>query len=168
MSKASACLVFAMAVATPLAACAGESSPMKTGIAPPTRIPEVVASAAPAGDSVSIASVPRAVRRAVVADAAQRFKVAQSEVVLTQAEKVTWNDAALGCPEPGRMYAQMLVEGFRISAKTSAGNLVYNTGGGNITSCGAAQRPSMKAAPAPVMDTESKSYPANPAPPGKQ
>ena len=164
MPNALTCIVFAIAAAAPLAACAREESPMKTGIAPPTRIPDVVAPAAPAGESVSTASVPRAVRRAVVADAAKRFKVDESGVVLTQAQKRTWSDASLGCPEAGRMYAQMLVEGFRITAKTSVGSLVYNTdGGGNIVSCGAA-RPGTKMAAPPVMDTEPKPYPPTPAP----
>ena len=168
MSKAFACIVSAIAVAAPLAACAVERPPMKTGIAAPTRIPDIAAPEGPAGESLSTADVPRAVRRAVVADAAKRFKVAQSAVVLAQAEKLTWSDASLGCPEPGRMYAQMLVEGFRITAKTSAGSLVYNTdSGGNVVSCGAAQRPGMKTAAPPVMDTEPKPYPANPAPPEK-
>lgn len=168
MSKAFACIVSAMAVAAPLAACAEERPPMKTGIAAPTRIPDVVAPEGPAGESVSTASVPRAVRRAVVADAARRFKVAESAVVLAQAEKVTWSDASLGCPEPGRMYAQMLVEGFRITAKTSAGSLVYNAdSGGNAVSCGATPRAGRKMVDPPVMDTEPKPYPANPAPPEK-
>jgi len=168
MSKAFAWIVSAVAFAAPLAACAGEVPPMKTGIAAPTRIPAVAPEGPAAGESLPIASVPRAVRRAVVADAAQRFKVAPSAVVLTRAEKVTWSDAALGCPEPGRMYAQVLAEGFRIAAKTSAGSLIYNTdSGGNVVSCGAAQRPGLKMAAPPLMDTEPRPYPANPSPPEK-
>jgi hypothetical protein len=37
------------------------------------------------------------------------------------------------------MYTQMLVDGFRIVAKTQAGSLTYNTdSGGNALACGAA------------------------------
>src|SRR5262245_20631505 len=54
-------------------------------VAPPTRIPDPIV-AAPAGTAVSAADVPRAVRRAVVADAARRFNVAQSAVVIARAE----------------------------------------------------------------------------------
>jgi hypothetical protein len=122
----------------PLAACGGEKPPLKTGIGPPTRIPDIAAPAGPPGVAVASASIPREVRRAVVADAARRFKVAESEVVVTQAERVTWSDASLGCPDPGQMYAQMLVEGFRVVAKTAAGSLSYNTdSGGRVLSCGA-------------------------------
>ncbi|MEO8063379.1 MAG: hypothetical protein ABI821_11605 [Pseudomonadota bacterium] len=165
MSKAFACVVLALAVALPLAACGGEKPPMKTGIGPPTRIPDVAAPAGPAGVAVTSASIPRAVRRAVVADAARRFKVAESAVVLTQTEKVTWSDASLGCPEPGQMYAQMLVDGFRIVAKTDAGSLAYNTdSGGKVVSCAAAQRPGVNSATPPMMDTEPQPYPPPPAP----
>jgi hypothetical protein len=137
MPKAFSSLVLAAAVAIPLAACAGERPPVKTGMAPPTRIPDIAAPAGPAGVLVPSASVPREVRRAVVADTAKRFKVAESAVVLTKTEKVTWSDASLGCPEPGRMYAQMLVEGFRVTAKTDGGSLTYNTdSGGNVVVCG--------------------------------
>ena len=66
-------------------------------------MPRTEAARTRAGEPVTTAatSVPREVRRAVVADAARRFKVAESAVVLTQAEQVTWNDGSLGCPQPG-------------------------------------------------------------------
>jgi len=165
MSKAFACIVLATAFAVPLAACGGERPPMKTGIGPPTRIVDAAAPAGPAGVAVPSASIPREVRRAVVADAAKRFKVAESAVVLTQAEKVTWSDASLGCPEPGGMYAQMLVEGFRVVAKTAAGSLTYNTdSGGKVVNCGPALRPGAESATPPMMDTEPQPYPPPTAP----
>lgn len=114
----------ALAVAVP--ACAGD--PPRTGVAPPTRIPDVLEpDMQPVGEPVAIADVPRAVRRAVVADAAKRFNVAANAVVLARAEEVTWNDASLGCPEHGQMYAQARVPGYRIEARAQAGLLVYHT-----------------------------------------
>ena len=118
------------------AACATDA-PKGGGVAPPTRIPDPQeAVLAPAGEQVSTTAIPREVRRAVVADAAKRFNVAESAVVLTRAEQVTWPDGSLGCPEPGRMYTQMLVEGFRVSAKTTEGELLYHTDSrGNVANC---------------------------------
>jgi hypothetical protein len=106
-------------------------------IAPPTRIPYPPPEAAqPAGQPVPIAEVPRAVRRAVVADAARRFEVAVSAVVLSKAERVTWPDAALGCPEPGHDYSQAHVPGFRLVARTRAGELAYHTDSrGEVRNC---------------------------------
>jgi hypothetical protein len=90
-----------------------------------------------------VASLPRETRRAVAADAARRFKVAESAVVLTRAEQVTWSDGSLGCTEPGRMYTQALVPGYRLIAKTTGGELVYHTDqrGQVVTCTGDSRRP---------------------------
>jgi hypothetical protein len=132
-------------VAVSMGAVAAENTPpARTGMAPPARIPpsaETI-SPAPAGTPVGIAAVPREVRRAVVADAAKRFGVAESAIVLTRAEQVTWNDGSLGCPEPGRMYTQSLVPGYLVIAKTTEGELPYHTDSRSlVVSCGSS-RPS--------------------------
>lgn len=110
--------------AAPLAACAAE--PKGVGVAPPARIPDVV-QAGPAGDPVSLAELPRELRRIVVADAAKRLGVKESAVVLTRADRVTWSDGALGCPQPGMGYLQALVPGFRVVARSAEHELVYHT-----------------------------------------
>jgi hypothetical protein len=131
-----------------MATVAAENPPAaRTGVAPPARIPpsaETV-SPLPAGTPVSIAAVPLEVRRAVVADAAKRFGVAESAVVLTRAEQVTWNDGSLGCPEPGRMYTQNLVAGYLVIAKTTEGELSYHTDThALVVSCGSSRPTSAK------------------------
>ena len=100
--------------------------PAPRGIAPPTRIPDP-APASAAGQPVATATMPRDVRRAVIADAARRFKVPEAAVVLANAEKLTCSDGALGCPQPGQMYSRALVPGFRVLAKTREGDLLYHT-----------------------------------------
>jgi hypothetical protein len=125
-------------------ACASDGKSGARAIAPPTRIPDPVeAVAAPAGQEVPTTAIPKEVRRAVVADAAKRFNVPESAVVLTRAEQVTWSDGSLGCPQPGFMYTHMLVEGFRVTAKTVEGELMYHTDSrGNVVNCAsAAPRP---------------------------
>jgi len=124
MIKTPAILLSGFLVAVSVAFAGGE--PPRTGIAPPTRIPMPTAPT-PAGEPVATASVPREVRRAVVADAARRFKVIESSVVITAAERLNWNDGSLGCPEPGMNYSQALVPGYRIIAKTVEGSLTYHT-----------------------------------------
>jgi hypothetical protein len=37
-----------------------------------------------------------------------------SGVTVVSAEQVTWNDGSLGCPEPGGVYTQALVDGLRV------------------------------------------------------
>ena len=97
-------------------------------IAPPTRIPYPEDdSRTPRGTPVATSVVPLELRRAVAADAAQRFNIPASAVVLTRAEQVSWPDGSLGCPEPGRSYSQALIAGFRLVAMASAGDLLYHT-----------------------------------------
>lgn len=141
MSKSLKFLVLATAVA--VSACAADTPPPPRGIAPPTRIPDIETVAPlPTGEPIATSQIPAAVRRAVVADAAKRFKVAESAVVLARAEQLTWSDGSLGCPEPGRLYTQMLVPGFRLAAITSAGEFTYHTDShGNVVTCATRVRP---------------------------
>jgi hypothetical protein len=48
----------------------------------------------------------------VVADAADRAGIAPGEVVVVRAQAVQWPDGSLGCPEPGMMYTQAIVDGY--------------------------------------------------------
>ena len=126
MSKIIALIV--LGTFTAVAARADDPRPPPRTIAPPTRIPNPEdTTMLPEGKAVPTTLIPREVRRAVVADAAKRFKVAESAVVLTRAEQLDWPDGSLGCPEPGRVYTQMLVPGFRVVAKTVAGEMLYHT-----------------------------------------
>jgi len=71
-----------------------------------------------------------------VADAAKRFRVAEDSVVLASAEQVTWSDGSLGCPAPGQSYMQVLVPGYRVTAATAAGRMLYHTDmRGNVATC---------------------------------
>jgi hypothetical protein len=62
------------------------------------------------------------------ADAAQRAGVALDEVKVLAVEAVIWSDGSLGCPEPGMMYTQALVPGYRIRVDASGTVLVYHAG----------------------------------------
>lgn len=52
---------------------------------------------------------------------------ASAEVV--EATWTTWNDASLGCPEPGMSYTQALVDGWRIVVKAGGSTYDYRFGG---------------------------------------
>ena len=131
MSKIVAVWVLAALVFAGLGACtarADDSRPAPRTIAPPTRIPNPEdTTMLPEGRAVPTSAIPREVRRAVVADAARRFKVAESAVVLTRAEQLDWPDGSLGCPEPGQVYTRARVPGFRVVAKTTEGEMLYHT-----------------------------------------
>lgn len=47
-------------------------------------------------------------------DLAGRVDVDESSIEVVSAELVTWSDGSLGCPQPGMMYTQALVDGSRV------------------------------------------------------
>jgi hypothetical protein len=149
----SAALLAALFLFTLAQAGDGEIAPRR--IASPKRIPDVVApQSSPAGEPVPTASIPKTVRRAVITDAAKRFEVAEESVVLARAQRITWDDGALGCPTPGGHYAPTRVSGFRIAATTASGEMIYHTDTlGNVVTCDPLPRQHPRRA-APVRATE--------------
>ena len=106
-----------------LAACAAEAPPAS----PPTP-----AAVSPAPAVVSLASV----TEAALADAAKRTGLEADALKVLSAEAVTWSDGSLGCPQPGMMYTQALVPGFRIRVRAGAETLDYHAGrSGQPTLC---------------------------------
>jgi hypothetical protein len=61
-------------------------------------------------------------------DAARRTGLKRTELEVLSAEAVTWPDGSLGCPQPGMMYTQALVPGFRIRVRAGAETLDYHAG----------------------------------------
>jgi hypothetical protein len=56
--------------------------------------------------------VPQTILESILKEAAALAKVARDKLVIVRAESVVWNDGSLGCPEPGMMYTQALVNGY--------------------------------------------------------
>ncbi|HUG75656.1 MAG TPA: hypothetical protein VMM81_08330 [Acidimicrobiia bacterium] len=48
------------------------------------------------------------------ADLAVRLDVEELSIEVISSQAVTWRDGSLGCPQPGMMYTQALVEGSRV------------------------------------------------------
>ena len=79
-----------------------------------------------AGAPTAPAAAPTELIERMVADLAERAGAATDPIEIREAEAVTWPDAALGCPEPGRMYAQMLVPGFRVVLEVGGRSYDYH------------------------------------------
>jgi hypothetical protein len=77
------------------------------------------------------AGAARAVRRAT-ADLAQRLKVNQREIALQKVVPMTWPDTSLGCPEPDRVYAQVLTPGYVVLLSCGQDTYEYRTDGRRI------------------------------------
>ncbi len=67
---------------------------------------------------------------------------------MVRAESAVWNDGALGCPEPGMMYTQALVNGYWVVIDAAGQNYDFRVDSrGNFRLCGPGQgRPPSQAA----------------------
>jgi len=74
---------------------------------------------------VTLDAVPGEVEAAII-DAAERFGVAEHEVAVAGALRVTWADGALGCPEPDTMYTQALVPGYLLTLEVGGQRVDYH------------------------------------------
>jgi hypothetical protein len=63
---------------------------------------------------------------AAVADLAAAAGVDARDVEVVTAQQVTWSDGSLGCPEPGMMYTQALVPGYRIVLAVGGDEVAYH------------------------------------------
>src|SRR5438046_8329384 len=72
--------------------------------------------------------VPQAILDPILKEAAALAKVDRDQLVLVRAESVVWNDGALGCPAPGMMYTQALVNGYWVVIKAAAQTYDFRVG----------------------------------------
>lgn len=87
---------------------------------------------------------------AAVADAARRTGLDPSSIKVAAAEAVTWRNGALGCPQPGMLYSDALVPGFRVRIQAGERQLDYHaSSGGAMLLCPAG----MAVEPLPSRDT---------------
>ncbi len=61
-------------------------------------------------------------------DLAARLGRAIAEIRVVEARAVTWPDSSLGCPEPGRMYLQVLTPGYRVILEAEGQRYAYHAG----------------------------------------
>lgn len=108
--------------ASPPAADTATAEPTETSA--PTALPteEPTPTAAPTDTGEPLVETPQVDQQltkseivaAVKADLASRLGISQDQISVVSAEAVTWNDTSLGCPEKGKMYAQVLTPGYQI------------------------------------------------------
>ena len=87
-------VVLLSSAAAPAAAASQNAAPPVHDVTPASHLPSIVT--------------------AVRADAQRRSGVPADRVSVASSESVTWSDGSLGCPQPGRLYTQALVPGWRI------------------------------------------------------
>jgi hypothetical protein len=74
-------------------------------------------------------SLPPSIIDPIVADAAARLGVDPSVVTIVSAHAETFSDGSLGCPQPGMMYTQALVDGYQVVVEANGTQLDYRGSG---------------------------------------
>jgi hypothetical protein len=95
------------------------------------------------------AKVPQGILEPILNKAAELAKVAPEQLVIVRAEPAAWNDSSLGCPEPGIIYTQALVNGYWVVIGAAGKNYDFRVDGrGNFRLCALGQgRPPSPVAP---------------------
>ena len=89
-----------------------------------------------------LGQIPEALYAQAAAEAAAAAGVGVDQVQLVRAERVTWSDGSLGCPEEGMGYTQALVPGYRVVIEAAGEELHFHAGqGGDFRYCADPQPP---------------------------
>ena len=113
------------------------SDPSRPAVSPPDL------ATVPPSDEPATGEVPSAIMADLVADAAERTGEEPDAIEVVQAEAITWNDGSLGCPEPGMLYTQALVDGYHVILRAGDEELDYRVGAqGGFRLCEGGGRPS--------------------------
>lgn len=69
-------------------------------------------------------------------DLARRALVKPDAITVVSATEQQWPDGAMGCPQPGQMYTQMIVPGYRVVLQASGNRYDYHSDTrGNFVVC---------------------------------
>lgn len=79
----------------------------------------------PAGGGAPASGLEEEIDMAVDAAAASTG-VPREDITVTSAQRVTWNDGSLGCPDADGMYTQALVDGYRIILSVDGQERAYH------------------------------------------
>lgn len=69
-------------------------------------------------------------------DLARRALVKHEAITVVSATEQQWSDGAMGCPQPGQMYTQMIVPGYRVVLQAAGNKYSYHSDRrGNFVVC---------------------------------
>jgi hypothetical protein len=120
-------ITVAMGLALAASAQAGEL--MVTSPAIPTPIPVEQ-------NSPVKREVPKGILDPILKEAAALANVPADKLVIVRAEPVVWSGGSLGCPEPGMMYTQTLVNGYWVVINAAGKTYDFRVGrGGSFRLC---------------------------------
>ena len=122
------------------AGCSAAGATDKPSLMPaseqPSRVP---ASTTPVNPGAN--DLPASITGPVVAEIARVAGVPVTEVTIISAESVTFPDGSLGCPLPGMVYTQAMVDGWKIVATAGGTTYDYRGSGTKFRQCAPAAKP---------------------------
>ena len=87
---------------------------------------EKVTARADSGEETAVTGeVPQSILDAILVDLENLLTAKRAEFDIVRSEAVRWNDGSLGCPEPGQMYTQSVVDGYRVVIEYQGGSYDY-------------------------------------------
>ncbi len=97
-----------------------------------TRAPSKTVPASPSKEAIVNApeSIPDLVWAAVLDDISRRAGEEVTDPTVIEAHPQTWNDGSLGCPQPGQVYTQALVDGYKLVLEVDGERYDYRVGSG--------------------------------------
>jgi hypothetical protein len=108
-----------------VAACSASGGAGGSGRVEPSASPAPSAGDSDQPGTSGGASLPAAIIDPIVADAAARLGVDPSMVEVVSAEQKTYGDGSLGCPRPGEMYTQAVIDGYQVIVEANGTQLDY-------------------------------------------
>ena len=67
---------------------------------------------------------------AIIDDLSRRVGAPMVDPTVISVVGKTWNDGSLGCPQPGELYTQALVDGFQVLLEVDGEEFDYRVGSG--------------------------------------
>lgn len=123
-----------------VAGCSAAGASDKPSLVPASQQPsQVPTSGAPGEPGAN--DLPASITDPVVAEIAKVAGVPVTEVTIVSAESVTFPDGSLGCPQPGMVYTQALVDGWKIVATAGGTTYDYRGTGAKFRQCSPAAKP---------------------------
>jgi hypothetical protein len=108
-----------------VALVAGCSANAQVSASKPVRVKPPQNAAADNGAAVT-GEVPADAIEKLRAEVAAQQSVSASDVKVLSAQAVNWPNGALGCPQPGMMYTQAIVPGYRVELEAAGKRFVYH------------------------------------------
>ncbi len=68
-------------------------------------------------------------------DLAGKLKIDKTLITVVNSDEHKWNDASLGCPQKGKLYAQVIIPGFTIDLSYNNTTYSYHAGSNRVVSC---------------------------------